>query len=150
MSQQQNHLLGHVLACAVRAHCPELEVPQSQNDTQRFWLELPDTLTISLSDLQQTMASIVQNFRVFEHRDLPLQEVNRLFPGQPVKLQESRSLVTNRGLVPAYCLDQWVDFCSCQHKRPSDLERLRTQEWALESFSWGEHGYRIEGGLVLP
>jgi threonyl-tRNA synthetase len=139
------HLVGHILASAVKEELPNAEVLQSKDLEGRFWVDIHTSEKIDeyhLSRFRFLMDILLKEVRLFSHKSLSMEEIAELFPSQKLKMEEAAKMQLRFGtLIPAYQLDSHIDFCSCEVKDIVNLREIETQGICELSFDASERNY---------
>ncbi|WP_145928682.1 hypothetical protein OH491_01320 [Termitidicoccus mucosus] len=155
------HLLAHVLVAAGIRQWPQATLGDSGETATGFYADFglscaPDE--DELHRLNDEMARVLRNCRIFRELNLAAPEAAEIFQGQPWKLQQVSAILETDRRVRCYEIDGVVDVCDCVLKDLRELRTVHPEKFAVVRawpVVWSDRGHdilftRIAGEMFPP
>jgi threonyl-tRNA synthetase len=114
--ETKRHSLAHILAYAVRELYPGVKFGIGPAIENGFYYDFLFTAPLTLADLpkiEEKMKELIKNGFDFEKKEISKEEAEKLFAGQPYKLELIAELPKNE--ITAYKSGDFIDLCAGPH-----------------------------------
>lgn len=137
------HSLSHVLAGAVLSFYPDAKLAIGPAIDNGFYYDFEFSSPISDKDLgkiEQKMRELIKKWDKFEKKDISIKEAEKMFAGNPYKLELLKDIEKEKGQPTVYTSGDFTDLCAGPHvastqEIPKDAFKL---DWVAGAYWRGD------------